>query len=75
MDRNMEPTISACTIPVFAKERLNKAQNHINATERRLPRQMNHGVRSSTGCSVLPYSLNTFANPMMRAPSLRALPV
>lgn len=53
MDRNMEPTtINACTIPGFAKERLNKAQGHINATERRLPRQMNHGVRSSTGCSV-----------------------
>ena len=43
----MEPTINACTIPDFAKERLNKAQGHINATERRLWHDTDRGFWSA----------------------------
>ena len=43
----MEPTSNACTIPDFAKGRLNKAWGHINATEGRLWHDTDRGLWSA----------------------------
>lgn len=43
----MEPTSSACTIPDFARERLEKALGHINATERKLWHDTDRGLWSA----------------------------